>query len=271
MRKELLVRRLDDIGLSLEKSKGALLLLGLGSVGVELERLDEYSDLDFFVIVKKGYKERFLKKLDWLQSAYLLAYAFQNTNVGYKVLFEDGVYGEFAVFEENELENISYSGGRIVWKCSSLGNVDIPVNKNLPTYLQKNSLDFSINEALTNLYVGLCRYARGEKLSALRFIEGYALNNILTVLHLLEKEENHLPDQFSIERRVEKRFPSLAEKLSGMLQGYEHTPKSALRILDYLESVYQVNPRMSSEIRSMMIECEQVGCNVNQSIRTSEQ
>ncbi|KPB04498.1 hypothetical protein [Bacillus sp. CHD6a] len=56
MRKERLLRRLDEIGLSLERTQGALLLLGLGSVGNELDRLDEFSDLDFFVIVKPGYK-----------------------------------------------------------------------------------------------------------------------------------------------------------------------------------------------------------------------
>ena len=43
-----LLKRLDDIGQSLERSGHALALIGLGSVGVELDRLDSYSDLDFF-------------------------------------------------------------------------------------------------------------------------------------------------------------------------------------------------------------------------------
>jgi hypothetical protein len=47
-----LLYRLDEIGKSLEKSGHALALIGLGSVGLELERLDQYSDLDFFVIVQ---------------------------------------------------------------------------------------------------------------------------------------------------------------------------------------------------------------------------
>lgn len=54
--KERLLRRLDAIGGSLERRGEALLLLGVGSVGVETERIDDYSDLDFFVIVKPGYK-----------------------------------------------------------------------------------------------------------------------------------------------------------------------------------------------------------------------
>ena len=51
---ELLLQRLDDIGQSLKDSRQALALLALGSCGAERERLDQYSDLDFFVIVKDG-------------------------------------------------------------------------------------------------------------------------------------------------------------------------------------------------------------------------
>ncbi|MFD1903107.1 hypothetical protein ACFSQ7_01575 [Paenibacillus rhizoplanae] len=48
----------------------------MGSVGVELERMDEYSDLDFFVIVEAGQKKRYIDRLDWLEETYPLAYAF---------------------------------------------------------------------------------------------------------------------------------------------------------------------------------------------------
>ncbi|HZG84863.1 hypothetical protein [Paenibacillus sp.] len=90
---ELLLQRLDEIGKSLERKGGVLLLLGVGSVGIELERMDEFSDLDFFVIVKPGQKERYIDQLDWLEEVHPLAYSFRNSDVGYKVLFEDGIYG----------------------------------------------------------------------------------------------------------------------------------------------------------------------------------
>ena len=38
----------------------AIALLGLGSVGSDLGRLDEHSDLDFFAIVEDGAKQRYL-------------------------------------------------------------------------------------------------------------------------------------------------------------------------------------------------------------------
>ena len=53
-RTERLLQRLDEIGRSLERSGHALALIGLGSVGTELDRLDDYADLDFFAIVEDG-------------------------------------------------------------------------------------------------------------------------------------------------------------------------------------------------------------------------
>ncbi|MNI08286.1 hypothetical protein D3C73_613160 [compost metagenome] len=251
LRTELLLQRLDGIGQSIERMGGALLLLGVGSVGAETERLDEYSDLDFFVIVKPGEKNRFIDRLDWLEGAHPLAYSFKNTDDGYKVLFEDGIFGEYAVFEERELADAAYTEGRVIWKDPMYSNTAIakPVS---PVPGQKSdSLDFPLNEALTNLYIGLCRYARGERLSATRFVQGYAIDRILSVLHLLQQEEDYFPDPFGNERRLEKRFPRFAEIIGGMIQGYDQVPASALRILDFLEEVYPVNRRLSDEIRRL--------------------
>ncbi|AWB46604.1 hypothetical protein DCC85_22145 [Paenibacillus sp. CAA11] len=252
--KEQLLRRLDEIGGSLERRGEALLLLGVGSVGVETARIDEYSDLDFFVIVKPGYKQAYIEQLDWLEEVYPLSYTFRNTVDGYKILFEDGIYGEYAVFEEEEMEHVAYSEGRIVWRNPSYANpeiTEIAKGGRRTETQRREGLDFPLNEALTNLYVGLCRYARGEKLSAARFVQSYAVDNILSALHLLEKEEAYFPDVFGEERRLEKRYPSFAERVGDMILGYERTPESALHILRYLEEVYPVNARMSKEIRRL--------------------
>lgn len=248
---ELLLQRLGEIGKSLERKGGALLLLGVGSVGAETERMDEFSDLDFFVIVKPGEKNRYIDQLDWLEEVHPLAYAFKNSDLGYKVLFEDGIFGEYAVFEEWELANASYTGGRVIWKDPMYGNMEIANPSSPIPSPKRDSLDFPLNEALTNLYVGLGRYARGERLSATRFIQGYAVDRILSVLHLLEPEVDYFPDPFGNERRVEKRFPRFAEIAGDMIQGYDRVPESALRILNFIEEVYPVNRRLSEEIRRL--------------------
>ncbi|THF81640.1 hypothetical protein [Cohnella fermenti] len=249
--KQELLRRMDDIGRSLAGHQGAHAVFGLGSVGVETDRIDEYSDLDFFVVAAEGEKHRFIDRLDWLEDVCPLAYRFMNCEMGYKILFEDGIYGEFAVFEETELDSALYSGGRMVWKHPSYtneaivdGQAAIPSNRSV-------SVDHVFGEALTNLYVGLGRYLRGEKLSAMRFIESYPIDGLLSVMHLLEPEVDYYPDRFGNERRAERRFPKFASVLGGMLQGYDRIPESALQLLSYLESFYPVNPRMCEEIRKL--------------------
>jgi len=132
LKTELLLKRLDEIGKLLERKGGALVLLGVGSVGLETERLDEYSDLDFFVVVKPGEKNRYIDRLDWLEDVHPLAYSFKNSDIGYKVLFEDGIFGEYAVFEEGELANATLP----LRKAGSYGRIlCMPIRPllNLPT------------------------------------------------------------------------------------------------------------------------------------------
>ncbi len=244
-----LLQRLDAIGESLRASENALALLGLGSVGTELARLDAYSDLDFFAIVQAGFKARYIDNLDWLSNVNPITYAFRNTVDGYKVLFEDGIFCEFAVFEPQEMAAIPFSEGRIVWK--TIGFDESVCKPQKRTHSSQHPVDFHVGEALTNLYVGMGRYRRGEKLSAVRFIQSYALDHILPLASEIETARPALIDAYNVERRFEQRFPKLAAQLPKMVQGYERTPESALAILEFLETHFEVNPAIAAQIRTL--------------------
>jgi hypothetical protein len=247
---QLLLHRLDEIGHSLERSGHALALLGLGSVGLERDRLDPYSDLDFFVMVEEGYKEIYLNSLRWLSDVHPIAYSFLNTDDGYKVLFEDGIFCEFAVFELDELKNIPYAPGRLVWKRESVPDtVSRPVFQ--PAAPSTRSTDWSLGEALTNLYVGLNREKRGEKLSAARFIQGYAVDRALELVESIESAQQTRRDPFVNERRFERRFPDIVPELRIWMQGYEKNCESALAILAFLEEHFEVNAAMSKAIQRL--------------------
>jgi hypothetical protein len=250
-KKQRLLKRLDDIGGSLERSGHALALVGLGSTGLELERLDEYSDLDFFVIVEAGQKGAYLENLDWLSAVCPIAYHFRNTDDGYKLLFEDGIFCEMAVFEPPELEAILFAPGRVVWKQSHV-DASIAALKRRAVPDPKPA-EWLLGEALTNLYVGLSRYRRGEKLSAARFIQQYALDRVLELVALGSGEELGHEDAFAPERRFELRFPETARMLPGFLQGYERSPDSALAILGFLEQRFDVNPALVRAIRELWL------------------
>ncbi len=247
--KQRLLNRLDAIGAALAATGNALALLALGSVGVETNRIDQYSDLDFFAIVKPNHKQEFIDHLDWLAAP--IAFSFQNTNDGCKVLYEDSIYAEFAVFEPRELEAIPFARGRIVWKSADF-DARLAIPRVRTPY--KYSLDWLLGEATTQLYVGLTRYKRGEKLIAQRLIEYYAVDQIVKLAMYIELDHPDLRDPFSPERRFEQRFPDIAARLPEFMQGYERVPESAKAILAFLEEHFEVNPALKAKIVELIEE-----------------
>src|SRR6476619_1880264 len=124
---ERLLQRLDELGAALARRGDALALIGLGSVGVELDRLDDHSDLDFFVIVDDDARQRYLDAIDWLEELSPVAFSFSNTVDGRKVLFSDGIYAEYAVFTVDGVAASASPAGRIVWqRADAPAGLDAP-------------------------------------------------------------------------------------------------------------------------------------------------
>jgi hypothetical protein len=105
---------------------------------------------------------------------------------------------------------------------------------------------------LTNLYVGLGRFYRGEKLSAMRFIQQYAVDRLLVLASLQETPAAATADPYAPERRSEKRFPWLAAHLPDFMQGYERSPQSAAAILAYLDQQYERDQAMKQAVIEML-------------------
>jgi len=245
-----LLARLEAIGQGLAASGHALALLGLGSVGLELERIDAYSDLDFFAIVEPGFKSRYIDNLDWMASAAPIAYAFRNTGDGYKLLYADDIFCEFAVFAPHELAQIPFAAGRIIWQRPEFdARLATPALPSPPP--GEATVEWLVGEAITNLYVGLCRHHRGEKLSAARFIQQYAVDRVLDLAPRVESAQPGQADPFARERRFERRFPFTAAALPSLVQGYDHSPASALAILAWLEAHFPVNAAMAALVRRL--------------------
>lgn len=244
-----LLARLDAIGVALDAAPGALALIGLGSVGAETDRLDVYSDLDFFVIVAPGHKPAFLADLGWCAAAAPLAFSFMNTVDGYKLLFEDGIFCEFAVFEPAELAGIPFAAARIVWHRPEFDPATVPERSRTPG--PPSPTEWLLGEALTNLLIGMARYRRGERLSALRFIQGYALDRLIDLAARDAPAGPARRDPFAHERRLEARTPELAALLPDLAPGYTHTPAAALAILGWLEARYPLNVHIVARIRAL--------------------
>ncbi|HEY7982826.1 MAG TPA: hypothetical protein VID73_01580 [Ktedonobacterales bacterium] len=241
-----LLARLDAIGASLAASGHALALLGLGSVGADLARLDAYSDLDFFAIVEPGHQDAYIRNLGWLAAAHPIAYAFQNTRDGYKVLFADGIFAEFAVFAPADLARIPAEAGRIVWQVAGFALPAERPPRPAPDPLR--TPEWLLGEALTNLYVGLCRWQRGEKLSAMRFIQVQALDCLLEWVATTDAPALVATDPFTPTRRFERRYPEAARHLPALLRGYEGSVASARAMLAFIEARVAVNGAIKQRI-----------------------
>lgn len=243
-----LLARLDAIGAALAASGRALALIGLGSAGAEMDRLDRYSDLDFFAIVEPDARASYLDDLTWCSAAHPLAYAFRNTPDGYKLLFADGIFCEFAVFEPDALAAAQFAAPRLIWRRDDF---DPTLAAPAVASREPQPSEWLLGEALTNLFVGLGRERRGERLSATRFIQSYALDRLLELAPLVEAERAASRDPFSPERRVEARLPQLAARLPELAQGYRRNVESALAILAYLEEHFPVDPAIAAAIRAL--------------------
>ena len=248
-KRELLLRRLDEIAASLQRTDGALALLGLGSVGLKTDRLDEYSDLDFFVVVSDGFKAEFVETLGWLDRVRPIAFAYRNTPDGQRALFDDGVLCEFAVFEPRELSGIPFAPGRVVWKREGFDeSVCTPSRTGT---VDSHSAEWLLGEVLSGLYVGLCRLRRGETLAAFRAIQVQVVGHLIELARTLEPATAVEPDPFAEERRFEQRYPGVAAALPSFMRGYEGSRASALAILAFLESRFKVNAAMANAIRTL--------------------
>jgi hypothetical protein len=247
---ERLLAFLDRLGAELERRGDAVALLGLGSVGRDLHRLDEHSDADFFVVVDDAAaRQRYLDDLSWLEAAQPVVWSFENSPDGRKALLDDGLFAEYAVFTLDGLATAGYPPARVHWRrADAPDGLDVPRTP-LPG---APSLEEQVGEAITNLYVGLHRDLRGERLTAQRFIQGYAVDRWITILDLLGLGSGARQDVFVVDRGVERRFGADLLPLDDLVPGYAHNRHAAATLLGLLEAHVDLHPAMAGAVRALL-------------------
>ena len=148
----------------------------------------------------------------------------------------------------SEMSGIPFAQGRIVWKAADFDEMLLTPR---PKVSNASSQEWLLGEALTTLYVGMGRYRRGEKLSAARFVQGFAVDRIIDLASYIETEQAGYRDPFTAERRFEQRFPIISRQFPQFVPGYEHTPAAAKAILAFLEQHFEVNTAMKTAILAL--------------------
>lgn len=243
--------RLEALAAHLADDPHVQAVLGLGSAGAETDRFDDHSDIDFFLITDTPEtKHRYLQDTSWLQGfGGDVAYSFVNDPNGRKALLADGLFLEYAIFTPDQLAALPFTGARVVW---ARGGYDpLALGAAVPAATVLDTVDFHLNEALTNLYVGLHREARGERLTAMRFIQLYAVDRVLALVRLDPATALDHPDPFEATRRIERARLPEDLPLDRMVPGYTRNLDAARAVLAWLTAHHDTDPVIVAAIREL--------------------
>ena len=193
---------------------------------------DEWSDHDFFVVVRDGAEERFRSDLSWLPLFPRIVFSFRETRHGAKALYDDGHLVELAVFRADELAVARVNRFRVLIDRETVGtrmaDVAKATRKGVETSLPDDR--WLRGQFLTALLVGTGRFARGERLAGTRIVKAEAVGHLLQLLaRQAPAAEPGLLDDLDPWRRFERAFPALGGELGVLLAAA--TPRCAAGLL----------------------------------------
>ncbi|HEY4492929.1 MAG TPA: hypothetical protein VI958_13080, partial [Acidobacteriota bacterium] len=159
-------------------------LIAVGSMAEQDYKPDEWSDHDFFVVVESGLQNFFRTNLEWLPESDRIAFSYQETEHGSKVLYSDGHLLEFAVFDLKELHLAKVNRYRILIDRGPVRDHLAQILADTTHWAQSLQADdrFLFGQFLTNLLVAAGRFRRGERLSALSFLYGSATRHLALLI-----------------------------------------------------------------------------------------
>lgn len=225
-------------------------VIGLVLVGstAETERVDEWSDHDFFVITEKGEQEPLRRDLSWLPDAESIAFWFRETEHGLKVVYKSGEVLEFAIFDCDELGGCMVNHHRLAYGNEAVKQALTLAKHRLPEEVVGDDLaDF--RHFLSVLVIQVGRARRGELLTAGQGIRGTAATALLKVLTRRLPSDERL-DKLDVSRRFEFAHPEIGKRIADCL---EQNPELAARELlmisqTYLKPLWSEYPQVEVDV-----------------------
>lgn len=170
----------DSLRTRLEADARVPALIALGSTAVP-ERRDRYSDHDFWIVVNPGARATLLEEISWLPDRDTLV-ARTRTGARYLVaLYATGHVMEIGVFEPDEITEGKLGIYRILFDRHGLEErlAEIAARPARPPTPDERS---ECELLFVTLLTGACRAARGEQLSAHKYLAFFAPDFLLGLL-----------------------------------------------------------------------------------------
>ncbi|MEN9710245.1 MAG: hypothetical protein RL441_237 [Actinomycetota bacterium] len=221
----------EALEVAAEAHPNAVAFVWAGSAA-DTQRIDAWSDHDFFLIVEDGFAEPMRADLSWLPLQDEIAWAVRETDHGYKVVYNNGQVLEFAVFDRSELSKSRINHFALTFDRAEIAAVLECVYSPAPTsrYAAADNLEIF----MTLLILGGGRARRGEILSAGQFIRSYAVDHLLQAIKKTrESSKPAARDGLDVYRRVEQEFESLGTEVGrAIAQDCESSAKALLAIAE---------------------------------------
>jgi len=224
-------------------------IIGLVLVGstAETERVDEWSDHDFFVITERTDQEPLRRDLSWLPNFEEIAFWFRETEHGLKVIYNSGEVLEFAIFDCDELRRCTVNHHRLAFGNHEVQEALSTAKNRLPEVVVGDDLaDF--RHFLSVLVIQVGRARRGELLTAGQGIRGTAATALLKVFTRRLPFDPQL-DTLDVSRRFEFAHPEIGKAMAEALaQEPEQTAINLLKISEkYLAPLWSEYPQREVE------------------------
>ncbi|UAA39754.1 hypothetical protein KIH87_05185 [Paraneptunicella aestuarii] len=219
---------------------------------------DEIMVLHGIVAADKKYS--LLDNLSWLSEVQHIAYSYRRNQNGHRLLFSDGIFCELYLHGDEQLQpGPAPNHFPVVWQNEEYSSTNMPFfDQNCETSAPAPL----VGELLTNIIIGLRRFARGEKYLAFTNIQQNALQHLLSLIQLWQQEKassEELRQQKLSLKNIESRYPDLATQLPTFCAGYENSPDSAIAMLTYLEGYLPINHFVKDQILNLANGCIKSG------------
>ena len=223
----------DALVQSLAPDHRVLGIVAVGSMARKGTEPDRWSDHDFFVVTQPHEQASFRAAHGWLPQADRIIYSFQETAHGVKVLYDFGHLLEYAVFDLDELQLARINRYRVLLDRGPVTEAMAQIAEVTTTCVnaEQPGLAWSFGQFLTNLFVGVGRHRRGERLSGHRFVKSHALGHLLYLLQRLKSPDHPgVLDNLDGSRRFERAYPQVGDDVARLL--LLPTPACARGLLD---------------------------------------
>jgi hypothetical protein len=219
----------EQLRTSLQTVREVIGLVVLGTTADSTFR-DQWSDHDFWVITEPRTQETLLEDLSWLPDYQNIAITVRHGERRRTVVYRNRHKVEFAVFDVNEAPSGKVERYQVLLGRDQIGEL---INSVLEDTLSQAATRPDALENLCVLVWSACeRLSRGELLSARQYVDGFAVNQLLSLISSGEVTEES-KDRLDPRRRLEMTAPALATEVLQILG--QQVPEAALHLLQIVE------------------------------------